>query len=81
MVIAEINTTNGGSTGTIMHDIAFIARAHGLTVYTFTAKIYRRGIKNKYNYKIIDYHYHFGDEIGSFIHKCLGRITGFALFV
>ena len=74
MIIAEINTLAVGSTGKIMFDLAETARSHGHTVYTYSAKTFRRGIKNAY--PPIRYHTYFGSEQGNLIHKILGGITG-----
>lgn len=75
MIIAEINTVFGGSTGNIMREIADIAREQGHIVYTFSAKIYRKNLETKY--PAAPFHYYYGNELGSFIHKCIGRVTGF----
>lgn len=40
MIVAEINTVTGGSTGKIMLDIAQVARRNGIEIYTFSSKIY-----------------------------------------
>lgn len=74
MIIAQINTVNGGSTGNIMHEVADIARSEGHTVYTFSARIYRKGLKTEY--RPIKDHFYYGNEAGSFFHKCAGRLTG-----
>ena len=75
MVIAEINTLPVGSTGKIMFDLAETSRKHGHTVYTFSAKTFRRGMKNDYPEQ--PYHTYFGTEAGNFIHKAVGGFTGF----
>ena len=75
MVIAEINTLPVGSTGKIMFDLAETARKHGHTVYTYSAKTFRRGMKNDYPER--PYHIYYGSEAGNFVHKVLGGITGF----
>ena len=75
MIIAEINTLAVGSTGKIMFDLAETARKHGHTVYTYSAKTFRRGMKNDYPER--PYHSYFGSETGNFIHKAVGRLTGF----
>ena len=75
MVIAEINTLAVGSTGKIMLDLAETARKQGHTVYTYSAKTYRRGIKNEYPDR--PYHAYYGTEAGNFIHKAIGGVTGF----
>ena len=75
MVIAEINTLPVGSTGKIMFDLAETARKHGHTVYTYSAKTFRRGVKNDYPER--PYHTYFGSETGNFIHKVVGGLTGF----
>ena len=75
MIIAEINTVSVGSTGNIMFDLAETAREHGHTVYTYSAKTFRRGVKNDYSPRT--YHYYFGTEFGNLVHKVLGGITGF----
>ena len=75
MIIAEINTLGVGSTGKIMFDLAETARRHGHTVYTYSAKTFRRGIKNEYPDRL--YHTYYGTETGNLIHKVLGGITGF----
>lgn len=75
MVIAEINTLAVGSTGKIMFDLAETARKHGHTVYTYSAKTFRRGIKNEYPER--PYHTYYGTESSNLIHKVLGGITGF----
>ena len=75
MIIAEINTVNNGSTGKIMFDLAETARKQGHTVYTYSAKTYRR--KHKNNYREIPYHSYFGSEFGNFFHKAIGEFTGF----
>lgn len=75
MIIAEINTLSYGSTGKIMFDLAETARKHGHTVYTYSAKTFRRGMKNDYPER--PYHTYFGSEAGNFIHKAVGGLTGF----
>lgn len=75
MVIAEINTLSYGSTGKIMFDLAETARKHGHTVFTYSAKTFRRGMKNDYSER--PYHTYYGSEIGNLIHKVAGGITGF----
>lgn len=75
MIIAEINTVSYGSTGKIMFDLAETAREHGHTVYTYSAKTFRRGMKNDYPER--PYHTYFGSEAGNFIHKAIGEFTGF----
>lgn len=75
MVIAEINTLAVGSTGKIMFDLAETARSHGHTVYTYSAKMFRRGLQNDYPDR--PFHTYFGSEAGNFIHKMVGGITGF----
>lgn len=75
MVIAEINTLSYGSTGKIMFGIAETARRHGHTVYTYSAKTFRRGLKN--DYPDVAYHTYYGSEIGNLFHKIVGGITGF----
>lgn len=75
MVIAEINTVAIGSTGKIMFDLAETAKRHGHTVYTYSAKTFRRGIKNDYPDR--PYHTYYGSEYGNLVHKILGGITGF----
>ena len=75
MVIAEINTLPVGSTGKIMFDLAETARRHGHTVYTYSAKTFRRGMKNDYPERPC--HTYFGSEIGNFFHKAVGGVTGF----
>ena len=74
MIIAEINTLSYGSTGRIMFSLAETARNNGHTVYTYSAKTFRRGTKNQYI--IRPYHTYYGSEIGNFIHKLLGILTG-----
>ena len=74
MVVAEINTVTGGSTGKIMLDIAQVARENGIEIYTFSSKIYRKDIKVQY--KNIDNHFYFGNEVSSFFHKAIGRCLG-----
>ena len=74
MVIAEINTLSYGSTGHIMFDLAATARSHGHTVYTYSAKTFRRGMKNQYPGHL--YHTYYGSEVGNLIHKVLGGISG-----
>ena len=75
MVIAEINTLPVGSTGKIMFDLAETARRNGHIVYTYSAKTFRRGIKNDYPER--PYHTYYGSEVGNFVHKAVGGITGF----
>ena len=75
MVIAEINTLAVGSTGRIMFDLAESARLKGHTVYTYSARIYRRGMK--YDYIPLANHTYFGSEPGNFVHKMIGGVTGF----
>lgn len=75
MVIAEINTLSVGSTGKIMFDLADTARMHGQTVYTYSAKTFRRGMKNAYPDR--SNHIYFGSEVGNFVHKAIGGFTGF----
>ena len=75
MVIAEINTLSYGSTGKIMFSIAETTREHGHTVFTYSSKTFRRGIKNHYPER--PYHTYYGSEAGNFLHKALGGITGF----
>ena len=75
MIIAEINTLSYGSTGKIMFEIAETARQHGHTVYTYSAKTFRRGNKN--NYPPIPYHTYYGSVTGNFFHKLIGKFTGF----
>ena len=75
MVIAEINTLSVGSTGKIMLALAETARGYGHTVYTYSAKTFRRGKKNKY--PPIPYHRYYGSEAENFVHKVVGGITGF----
>ena len=74
MVIAEINTLPVGSTGKIMFDLAETARRNGHIVYTYSAKTFRRGIKNDYPER--PYHTYYGSEVGNFVHKAVGGITG-----
>ena len=74
MIIAEINTVAVGSTGKIMFDLAETARKHGHTVYTYSAKTFRRGMKNEYPLK--PYHMYYGTEIENLFHKVIGGITG-----
>ena len=74
MIIAEINTVNNGSTGKIMFDLAETARKQGHTVYTYSAKTFRRGIKN--SYRLLVDHTYYGSEFGNFIHKALGETLG-----
>ena len=75
MVIAEINTLPVGSTGKIMFDLAETARSHGHTVYTYSAKTFRRGLRN--NYPDRPFHTYYGSEVGNFVHKAVGGVTGF----
>ena len=74
MTIAEINTLAVGSTGKIMFDLAETARRHGHTVYTYSARTFRRSMK--YEYKAIEDHTYYGSEAGSFFHKLVGGFTG-----
>lgn len=75
MVIAEVNTLAYGSTGKIMFDLAETARKHGHTVYTFSAKTFRRGVKNDYLER--PFHTYYGSEAGNLVHKVVGGVTGF----
>lgn len=74
MVVAEINTVTGGSTGKIMLDIARIARRNGIEVYTFSSRIYRKNMN--IDYKSIENHFYYGSIMSSFLHKCFGRLLG-----
>ena len=74
MIVAEINTVTGGSTGKIMLDIAQVARRNGIEIYTFSSKIYRRNMNVKYRH--IDNHFYYGSQLGSLLHKSLGRLLG-----
>lgn len=75
MAVAEINTVTGGSTGKIMMEIAGVARKTGKTVYTCSARIYRKDME--VSYPPIENHIYYGSKWGSFFHKTLGRLTGF----
>ena len=75
MVIAEINTLSYGSTGKIMFDLADAARTRGHTVYTYSAKTFRRALKNQYPER--PHHTYYGSEFGNLVHKVLGGITGY----
>lgn len=74
MVIAEINTLAVGSTGKIMFDLAETARSHRHIVYTYSARTFRRGIKNTYPQR--SFHTYYGSEFGNLVHKILGGISG-----
>lgn len=74
MRIAEINTLDTGSTGKIMFALADLARKDGNTVITFSAKIFRKRAHDIYSSK--PNHFFYLSKTGSFVHKCLGQITG-----
>ena len=74
MVIAEINTVSYGSTGRIMLDIAEEARKRGHTVYTYSAKLFKRS--GKLRLANLPWHSYYGSVPGNFMHKVAGQITG-----
>ena len=74
MIIAEINTLAHGSTGKIMLALADVARRNGETVYTYSAKNYRRTGKN--SYLPIDGHTYYAGELSNILHKCFAQVTG-----
>lgn len=71
--IASINMTEKGSTGHIMLQITELANKKELEAVSFSANLYRSG-KHK---KQIQNHKYFGWNFESFIHTCLGKITGY----
>jgi glycosyltransferase involved in cell wall biosynthesis len=75
MIIAEINTVQYGSTGRIMLDIADAARKRGHTVYTYSARLFKRS--GKLRFPEISGHTYYGNVASSFLHKAAGQITGF----
>jgi glycosyltransferase involved in cell wall biosynthesis len=68
--IVEINSSDGGSTGNIMHMIADAARENGYTCYTSCP------VRRKNNRKDDKYHLTFGSLIEKKIHIILGKLTG-----
>ena len=69
-IIVEINSSDGGSTGNIMHMIADAARENGYTCYTSCP------VRRKQNRKGDKYHLIFGSLIEKKIHIILGKLTG-----
>ena len=74
-MIAEINTVVVGSTGSIMMDLAEIARSKGHTVYTYSPRMFTWG--RTASHKHIEGHIYYGSILSSFIHKVMGQLTGF----
>lgn len=74
MIIAEINTLAHGSTGKIMLALADVARKNGETVYTYSAKNYRR--TGRKTYSPIDGHTYYAGEFSNILHKCFAQATG-----
>lgn len=69
MKIVAINTTDYGSTGTIMLQVASMARQAGHTVYTYSKKWRDKGLGG-------EYHRYLGSKIGNIFHRVMGPRTG-----
>lgn len=74
MRIAEINMLLSGSTGTIMLQIAKVAREHGFASKTYTPVLFFRGRKTEL--PSIPNHFYWGSRAEAFCHYYVGTLLG-----